>query len=162
MILRTSFTIPGLLLVAFVFVATVGRVVVKAFYLPQQAITSTTKSINKSKQRISNHDHTHGLTTSSVVCVGHCGKHTAISTTTNLNMIGKKNRKAEKYSENESAPTSNNDYFVKLQNQSPATLILLPFVVLFGLDLLLNIIFITKRSIEYIVFGQIPNTDTWF
>jgi len=45
--------------------------------------------------------------------------------------------------------------------KKPGNLIIIPFVALFGIDLLLNIIFITKRSIEYFVFGQAPSTETW-
>jgi hypothetical protein len=49
----------------------------------------------------------------------------------------------------------------RLQDK-PGGLILLPFVILFGLDLLLNIIFLTKRSIEFFVLGQAPSQETWF
>jgi hypothetical protein len=46
--------------------------------------------------------------------------------------------------------------------KSPGTLIALPFLIIFGLDLLLNIAVITKRSLEYILLGQAPNSDPWW
>jgi hypothetical protein len=46
--------------------------------------------------------------------------------------------------------------------EQPGGFILLLFVGLFGLDLLLNIIFLTKRSLEFFVFGQAPSQETWF
>jgi len=46
--------------------------------------------------------------------------------------------------------------------KKPGNLIFIPFIALFGIDLLLNIIFITKRSFEYFVLGQAPSTETWF
>jgi hypothetical protein len=50
----------------------------------------------------------------------------------------------------------------KTMQEKPASLIFLPIVALFGLDLVLNIFFITKRSIEYFVLGQTPSQETWF
>jgi hypothetical protein len=52
-------------------------------------------------------------------------------------------------------------FWTTLQDK-PGGLILLPFVVLFGLDLLLNILFLTKRSLEYFLLGQAPSQETWF
>lgn len=52
--------------------------------------------------------------------------------------------------------------FWKDIGKKPGNLIILPFVALVGIDLLLNIIFITKRSIEYFLLGQAPSTETWF
>ncbi|GAX11808.1 hypothetical protein FisN_7Lu222 [Fistulifera solaris] len=46
--------------------------------------------------------------------------------------------------------------------ERPATLMALPIVFLVSLDLLLNITFLVKRTIEYAVFGKIPSTETWF
>ena len=46
--------------------------------------------------------------------------------------------------------------------KKPGNLIFLPIVAIVGIDLLLNIIFITKRSIEYFLLGQAPSTETWF
>lgn len=47
-------------------------------------------------------------------------------------------------------------------DKKPGNLIMLPFVALVGIDLLLNIIFMTKRSFEFFVLGQAPSTETWF
>lgn len=44
----------------------------------------------------------------------------------------------------------------------PGMLLLLPFVFLIGIDLVLNIAFIVKRSLEYFLFGQAPSTETWW
>jgi hypothetical protein len=46
--------------------------------------------------------------------------------------------------------------------EQPGGFIILLFVGLFGMDLLLNIIFLTKRSLEFFVFGQAPSQETWF
>ena len=45
--------------------------------------------------------------------------------------------------------------------QSPGTLFILPFVAIVGLDLILNIFFLTKRTFEFLALGQIPSTQTW-
>ena len=44
----------------------------------------------------------------------------------------------------------------------PGNLLILPFVALFGIDLLLNIAVLAKRSIEFFVFGQVPSTEPWW
>jgi len=46
-------------------------------------------------------------------------------------------------------------------DKKPGNLIILPFVALFGIDLLLNIVFMTKRSLEFFLLGQAPSTETW-
>jgi hypothetical protein len=46
--------------------------------------------------------------------------------------------------------------------ERPGTLIALPFVVLIGLDLMANIVFLTKRTLEYVAFGKLPSTEVWF
>ena len=48
------------------------------------------------------------------------------------------------------------------KQMSPGTLLVIPFVVIIGLDLLLNIAFLTKRTFEYFVLGQVPSTETWW
>lgn len=52
--------------------------------------------------------------------------------------------------------------FWKDLGKKPGNLIILPFVALFGIDLLLNIFFLAKRTFEYFVLGQAPSTETWF
>ena len=46
--------------------------------------------------------------------------------------------------------------------KSPGTLIAAPFVVLIGVDLVLNIGVLVKRTVEYFAFGKIPSTEVWF
>jgi len=46
--------------------------------------------------------------------------------------------------------------------EKPATLVALPFVVVIGLDLLANIFFLSKRTIEYFALGKVPSTEVWF
>jgi hypothetical protein len=60
-----------------------------------------------------------------------------------------------------SATTSLTNIWKTLQ-EKPGGLIILPFVIIFGLDLFLNIIFVTKRSIEFFVLGEAPSQETWF
>lgn len=50
----------------------------------------------------------------------------------------------------------------KSLQDKPGGFIFLPFVVIFGLDLLLNIVFIAKRSFEFLVLGQAPSQETWY
>ena len=44
----------------------------------------------------------------------------------------------------------------------PGTLLILPFVALLGIDIVINIIFLTKRTYEYFVLGQAPSSETWW
>lgn len=46
--------------------------------------------------------------------------------------------------------------------KNPGTLVAAPFVVLIGIDLLLNIGVLAKRTVEYFAFGRLPSTDVWF
>lgn len=46
--------------------------------------------------------------------------------------------------------------------KTPGTIIMLPFLVIVGLDLLLNIFFLVKRTFEYLVLGQVPSSETWW
>lgn len=45
--------------------------------------------------------------------------------------------------------------------EKPGNLVMLPFVAIVGLDLLLNIVVLVKRSVEFFVFGQAPSTEPW-
>ena len=68
------------------------------------------------------------------------------------------------------APKDNNSEDSKLTKfslienfqRSPGTLIAAPFVILIGADLVLNIVVLAKRTVEYFVFGKIPSTEVWF
>lgn len=44
----------------------------------------------------------------------------------------------------------------------PGNLVIAPFLFLFGLDLLANIFFLSKRTFEYFAFGKAPSTEVWF
>ena len=46
--------------------------------------------------------------------------------------------------------------------KSPRFPLILPFLVLFGVDLILNIVLVVKRTVEYIVLGQAPSPDPWW
>ena len=51
---------------------------------------------------------------------------------------------------------------IDIIKKKPATLVMAPFVVIVGLDLLLNMVFLTKRTFEYFVLGKMPSTEVWF
>jgi len=74
-----------------------------------------------------------------------------------LNMASGTNNKKKKNGDDDVSPI-----FWEDLGKKPGNLIFIPFIALFGIDLLLNIIFITKRSFEYFVLGQAPSTETWF
>ena len=44
----------------------------------------------------------------------------------------------------------------------PGTLLILPFVALLGIDIVINIFFLTKRTYEYFMLGQAPSSETWW
>ena len=46
--------------------------------------------------------------------------------------------------------------------QNPAMLVLAPFIFIFGVDILLNLAVLTKRTFEYFVLGQAPSTEPWW
>uniref|UniRef100_A0A7S4AQ18 Uncharacterized protein n=1 Tax=Pseudo-nitzschia australis TaxID=44445 RepID=A0A7S4AQ18_9STRA len=52
--------------------------------------------------------------------------------------------------------------FWKDITKKPGNIIMFPFVAIFGIDLVLNIFFVTKRAIEYFVFGKIPSSEPWW
>jgi hypothetical protein len=76
-------------------------------------------------------------------------------------LSAKKKKAADDADKSGSTSTSPATIWKTIQ-EKPGGLILLPFVVIFGLDLLLNIIFLTKRSFEFFVLGQAPSQKTWF
>ena len=99
---------------------------------------------------------------------------TTYSTTTTTNtilfMAPVNNKKKKNVNVNVNDDEGNDDnantgispFLENIKNAKPGTLIILPFVALFGIDLLLNIAVITKRSIDYFVFGQAPITEPWW
>ena len=74
---------------------------------------------------------------------------------------GNKNKKVDEEETADSADATASSWWTTFQ-QKPANLILLPFVGILGVDLVLNIVFLVKRTLEYVVFGQVPSTETWF
>ena len=90
---------------------------------------------------------------------------TSTTTTTNtiLFMAPLKNKKKNVDEGNsDDTNTGTSPFMENIKNAKPGTLIILPFVALFGIDLLLNILVITKRSIEYFVFGEVPSIEPWW
>lgn len=90
---------------------------------------------------------------------------TTSTTTTNtiLFMAPLKNKKKNVDEGNsDDTNTGTSPFMENIKNAKPGTLIILPFVALFGIDLLLNILVITKRSIEYFVFGEVPSIEPWW
>lgn len=80
------------------------------------------------------------------------------STAMLLKTKGNTNNKKKKNDEDEDLSVN----FWRDLGKKPGNLIMLPFVAIVGIDLLLNIVFITKRSIEYFLLGQAPSTQTWW
>ena len=87
------------------------------------------------------------------------------TTNTNTNTIlfmAPANNKNKKDNNENDTDTKGSSIFWENLKDKPGTLIILPFVALVGIDLLLNIAVITKRSIDYFVFGQAPSTEPWW
>ncbi len=53
-----------------------------------------------------------------------------------------------------SSSTTTSDDWLKRLKSKPGTIIIAPFVALFALDLVLNILAVTRRTIEYALTGQ--------
>eukprot|EP00534_Pseudo-nitzschia_fraudulenta_P001527 CAMPEP_0201131016 /NCGR_PEP_ID=MMETSP0850-20130426/41582_1 /ASSEMBLY_ACC=CAM_ASM_000622 /TAXON_ID=183588 /ORGANISM="Pseudo-nitzschia fraudulenta, Strain WWA7" /LENGTH=161 /DNA_ID=CAMNT_0047400943 /DNA_START=61 /DNA_END=543 /DNA_ORIENTATION=- len=73
--------------------------------------------------------------------------------------FGRGNKNDPKNKNDEDKDTS--PIFWKDLSAKPGNLIVLPFVAIVGIDLLLNIFFITKRSFDFFVLGQAPSTEPW-
>ena len=52
--------------------------------------------------------------------------------------------------------------FWETLKDKPGTLVIFPFVLLLGADLVLNLAFVVKRTLAYFVLGQAPSTETWW
>jgi len=89
--------------------------------------------------------------------------HGVTTTTTRVSLAnsGKDNEKTSTDTNTGKSTTSLTSIWNTLQ-EKPGGLILLPFVALFGFDLLLNIFFLTKRTFEFFVLGQAPSQETWY
>lgn len=46
--------------------------------------------------------------------------------------------------------------------KNPAMVVVGPIAGLIGLDLVLNIVVLVKRTIEFYAFGKVPSTEVWF
>ena len=133
------------------------------------AFHSVTKSpsLSLSTRTISNIniESSHTITRSITHIIDIEERKNVVTTCTNtiLFMAPHKNKKKnvdEGYSDDTNTGTS--PFMENIKNAKPGTLIILPFVALFGIDLLLNILVITKRSIEYFVFGEVPSIEPWW
>ena len=69
-------------------------------------------------------------------------------------------KKQKSISDNNERSGDNGDV-TKMFQKSPATIILAPIVVLFGLDLVLNIAVVTKRSLEVFFTGEYTVWTPW-
>lgn len=58
--------------------------------------------------------------------------------------------------------TKKTSSFLDTLKEKPATLIALPFVALLGVDLVLNLLVITKRTLEFFLLGQAPSSQPWW
>ena len=93
---------------------------------------------------------------STTTCGPHRGRTSFPST-----QLGAKTKKDVDTEDTSSKPTAFQTFWKTLQDK-PGGLLLLPFALLFGIDLILNIVFLTKRSLEFWILGQAPSTETWF
>jgi hypothetical protein len=76
--------------------------------------------------------------------------------------LGNRNKKNKNDAKDDDDAEDISPVFWKDLGKKPGNLIILPFVAIVGIDLILNMIFITKRSIEFFVFGQAPSTEPWW
>mmetsp|Transcript_28512 Transcript_28512/g.43759 ORF Transcript_28512/g.43759 Transcript_28512/m.43759 type:complete len:139 (-) Transcript_28512:180-596(-) len=89
-------------------------------------------------------------------------------TTTTIQPRWSNNVSLEAFKRNQQPPQPPQDEedsgnkFLNTLKEKPGTLIILPFVAIFGLDLILNIAVVTKRSLEFVLLGETPNADPWW
>jgi len=76
-----------------------------------------------------------------------------------LNAKKTSNDSDEKYDDGDSNDNGNN--FMGIFKKSPGVAVVAPFVLLFGVDLLLNIAVITKRSLEVLFTGEYTVWTPW-
>jgi hypothetical protein len=69
---------------------------------------------------------------------------------------------AAKKTKNEKQETTSPGRMDTTTSTSPGTWIAAPFVILVGLDLVLNLLVVCKRTIEFVLFGKAPSTEVWF
>jgi hypothetical protein len=69
---------------------------------------------------------------------------------------------AMKKEKNEPVKKGKNFFTLENFKENPGTLIALPFLLLFGLDLVLNIVVITKKTLEFFLLGQTSAPEPWW
>ena len=74
--------------------------------------------------------------------------------------VGKNNNNNNK-NDNDEKNNNNNDNMMGIFKKSPGAAILAPFVLLFGLDLVLNVAVVTKRSLEVFFTGEYTVWTPW-
>ena len=89
-------------------------------------------------------------------CVLTRQKHTA--TSTSLNAKKKKQIKGASVEEDDD---SGNSGIMGIFKKSPGTVIIAPFILIFGLDLIANIAVVTKRSLEVLFTGEYTVWTPW-
>jgi hypothetical protein len=82
-----------------------------------------------------------------------------VASFTSLSLYGSKKKKST--AEEDGNSTTTTTFWNNLRDK-PATVVLLPFLFILGLDVILNLLVLTKRSVDYFVFGQLPSTETWW
>eukprot|EP00536_Pseudo-nitzschia_multiseries_P011166 jgi/Psemu1/205124/e_gw1.366.6.1 len=83
------------------------------------------------------------------------------STSNTILFMAQGNNKMKNSKKNDDETTASPVFWKDLQKK-PGNLIMLPFVALFGFDLVINIFFLSKRAIEFFVFGTIPSSEPWW
>jgi hypothetical protein len=84
------------------------------------------------------------------------------SSSNNANFKKKVNVMSNESDDGKQESTNIGDRIMAPFRNSVGGMILFPFVFIFGLDLVLNILALAKRSFEYFVLGQIPSTEPWY
>jgi len=65
------------------------------------------------------------------------------------------------YAKKKSPSSSDDDSSSSNKWTNPGNLLIAPFVLIFGLDLILNILAITRRTIEYLLTGDVSCVGSW-
>ena len=82
--------------------------------------------------------------------------------TTSIRSYHNANQSTTLYAKKKS-PSSSDDDSSSTSNKwtNPGNLIIAPFVLIFGLDIILNILAITRRTIEYVLTGDVNCIGSW-
>ena len=63
---------------------------------------------------------------------------------------------------NKKEETTESAGFFENFKDKPIMFVVFPFLVLFGVDILLNIVVLVKRTFDYFVLGQAPSSEPWW